>query len=174
MGVLTASGSGSVWLTVITSCLLRPLRLDFFWVSLVMSCESAKGEQIIHRIKGISVNYRNWSAFDRSFHVSIDYMYIQVWQHGILCKCDKNALNGIHETRVNSGTWWWNRFLEQEVTGVICGLSLSFLPSDEELINKKPFPSLRALQEVAHILLNLFSFFNGQNVSGQQGDIITL
>lgn len=30
MGVLTASGSGSVWLTVTISCLLRPLRLDFF------------------------------------------------------------------------------------------------------------------------------------------------
>lgn len=74
MGVLTASGSGSVWLTVTTSCLLRPLRLDFFWVSLVMSCESAKGEQIIHRIKRISVYYRNWSVFDRSF--SVDYMYI--------------------------------------------------------------------------------------------------
>lgn len=58
------------------------------------------------------------------------------------------------------------------MTCVVCGLSLSFLPSEEELINKNPFPSLRALQKVAHILLNLFSFFNGQNVSGQQGDII--
>lgn len=91
-----------------------------------------------------------------------------------ICKWDKNTLNGIHQTRVNSCTWWWNWFLEKEVTWVICGLSLSFLPSDEELINKKPFPSLCALQKVAHILLNLFSFFNGQNVSGQQGYIITL
>lgn len=40
MGVFTASGTGSAWLTVITSCLLRPFRLDFFWVSRVISCAS--------------------------------------------------------------------------------------------------------------------------------------
>lgn len=43
MGVLTTSGSGSVWFTLNASCLLRPLRLDFFCVSLVWSCGSKKG-----------------------------------------------------------------------------------------------------------------------------------
>lgn len=40
MGVLTASGSGSTWLTATTSCLLRPFRLDFFWTLVVKSCWS--------------------------------------------------------------------------------------------------------------------------------------
>lgn len=39
-GVLTASGSSSTGLTANTSCLLRPFRLDFFWVLVAKSCWS--------------------------------------------------------------------------------------------------------------------------------------
>lgn len=84
MGVFTASGSGSVWLTVITSCLFRPLRLDFFWESLVMSCESRKES------KWPPTNIVN-GTFERS-----------LWMVGrhLMYKLNQNTVNDRHQASI--------------------------------------------------------------------------
>lgn len=55
-GVLTTSGSASILLGVTTSCLFRPLRLGFFWVSLVMSAESLKKKRKTANESGNNTN----------------------------------------------------------------------------------------------------------------------
>lgn len=58
-------------------------------------------------------------------------------------------------------TWCGERLLGRKHTCAVRALPLSLPPSDEKLINEMTFLPICSLQEVSHILLNLFSFLNG-------------
>lgn len=97
-------------------------------------------------------------VFERNLHFSVNWEEFHV-------QLSHNTVNGSHQIFVYILTCWGHGLLEKEKTWVIRGLPPSLFPSDQKVINKLPFPPICALQEVSHILLNLFSFINGQNVS---------
>lgn len=67
-------------------------------------------------------------------------------------------------------TCWQDRLCQnKQVIRVVHAILLGFFPSDEKVLDKLALFAISALQQVAHILLNLLGFLNGQDVSRQQG-----